>query len=184
MGEHWCPPIPLAVRDNPPYFQRLGEFIEQFAQLEVLLFYFHTKVCGIPITAARVAHAGTRVENMIEHLRQLLPPSDLAYMGRVLEQIKVINTTRNIIVHYASHPVSEGSRVTSDSHRIPDLRRPRAYEVSATTLEDMTADCRSIMLELLLGLSYGDVITRTRAEQDFPALGGAWRYTPQQGLRS
>lgn len=196
------------MRPDPDYWQALGEFVETFATTEICLFYYLVRTAHLEASIARALFGTDRAESYatrIGRIWQVAPPSESLRqeLEPVLNQFHAINSTRNIIIHYASHAnyfaeprttsegdqrvTSEGDRrvtrgtvhrISSDIVRAIDPERPRRRTVSAQIVRDMSADLHKIGRHLMSLYAYSKESFDVRADA-MPELRNAWRYIPE-----
>jgi len=174
------PPLRIKLRPDPDYWQRLGHFIETFAEAEEMLFAFFMRSAPVPDATARVVLERTTATDLIKYLRRIWEVNTAAHpekkeMDVVLGQLDTIAGMRNKLVHHASRVAAGGNRVTSDAIRKADPMQAYSYVVSPTDLEAMVADLERISMHFAAWMANPNLASSVRASY-FPALFDAWRY--------
>jgi hypothetical protein len=149
------------------YSQRLGDFIQQFSQLELALFYLLCKVAHVDEKIGQALFSGARADALISLIRRCheareieIPPDT----ERALQQIAVLNGARNDTVHLIRDwQAPRGKRTFTNKMRYPP-RTAKTVTISASDLEAMDSDTLAIEGFLLNDCEY--------------LLPATWRYRP------
>jgi hypothetical protein len=171
-----------AVMDEPyhEYWFHLGRFIHAFTQAEVQLLFLLRSLSGLNIKNAGVIFHATRVEQATALIKNILYVSDQAetkeHLKRPLEQLSVIATIRNNILHWGAKAEIDGSFRISNKKYHPI--KPKDFTVNVPDLNNLHKDVRNIFL-ILWHETHGP------AEDDrfYRKLALApWQYKPPQPI--
>lgn len=130
------------------YRHALGEFIHDFAWLEVCLVHLLCAVAGIDDKLGPALFSGARAETLTGFIRKCYVAQDRQidpYLDRALAQVTVLNGARNEVVHFTTFAIedSEDAVLATDQFR----RLPGAYKNRLLTPEvliAMSGDARVI----------------------------------------
>lgn len=146
-----APPTPEQLRDA--YHLALGRFLDTYSQIEATMheLLWHYAKTSRPI--AQAVFSGLKIDaemGLITRLTEVRRVSktakaDLAY---VFAQLGQLNSARNDILHYGSHPHISGERMVSNFLLALDKKRLREFPISAEKLMAMNGDCIKILVHL------------------------------------
>jgi hypothetical protein len=172
------------------YHQSLGKFVTVFTVVEGLL----TKAIGVgamlpPKIAIAILSGSTRVNSAMEITRRLLAaieeigkldPMVKLYMTQALDQLALINSIRNDILHFGPIPGStDDVFVISNRHHVHLSRNLRERLVTPATLEDMSGDLVKIAAHIIVCMIDADIMKLDAPGNPFlPILQASWRYKP------
>jgi hypothetical protein len=172
---------------DPAYWLALGEFVEAFAYVELLLFIYLSHLSGMPSKSARALLSGRHADQFIKDIRrfwQINPPT--ARLGDKLDaaltHLTLINAIRSSVVHNVSHFVPGTLRISSNMNRALTEKHTKRYRISSYILKDMSIDMRGISQLLFLATlvqqepELGDALM----EMAWPSLSDAWLYKPSE----
>jgi hypothetical protein len=173
------------------YYQKLGIFIQAFAQAETAVYEALQAFAGVTSVVARAIFSGTRAEAAKQLITRIADAKNLdkatkEELKNVFDQLGEINSARNHIVHYGTQFEERGFKVSNAlvAH-LPT--RIRTIDVSGDALDHMTADLHKISMHMLVqtirrsNRPLSDAFQRWLA----PILQRPWRYkqngqVPQQ----
>lgn len=165
------------------YRHALGEFLHDFAWLEVCLFNLLCAAADIDEGIGRALFSGTRSDQLCQFIRRCFIARNLTmepYLDRALSHVAVLNKARNEAVHFTTFEIEdEGEAVlaTNQFRYMPDgvINRLLTPEV----LYAMSKDARIVPAmisvaeaELREPESTGELLAEMRNVQP------AWRYKP------
>jgi hypothetical protein len=179
---------------DPAYWQALGEFIEAFAQTETLLFNYLIALIGVSHAVGRALFSGDHVDALVDTVRRVAraspPDRDIVEkLEPALTQFKIINTTRNSIVHYVSMVASDKGRISSNITRARSAEQVIEFRASLDSLREMTTDLErvsQVFLYCQLTSRAGGPRVPQLAREDLvnqlTALSAAWLYIQPKAL--
>jgi hypothetical protein len=159
------------------YYEALGRFVDMFARAETALTLTLWHYAKTSPDIAKIVFAGTKIEQGSTYIKQVAAatgtPKELCDdLEDVLQQLGIINSARNSLLHYGAEPesVAKGNAIVSDALRAKG--EPTTFPISPTLLTQMTSDLHKIIGHL-------DLRHLGRAER-YTVLGnptlGAWQY--------
>ncbi|MEA3033982.1 MAG: hypothetical protein QOH86_1998 [Sphingomonadales bacterium] len=92
------------------YRHALGEFIHDFAWLEVCLVHVLCAVAGIKDEIGPVLFSGTRANDLISFIRKCYIAQEREieiYLDRALTQVSLLNSARNEVVHFTTFGIED-----------------------------------------------------------------------------
>jgi hypothetical protein len=133
------------------YHAALGRFIDRFARIETAMALTLWRYAGTREEVARIVFAGVGVENCSRFIEQIADATTVdtakrADLGYIMRQFRLINGTRNKIIHHGASSVAGGNAVVSNAERAKGP--PTILPISAETLDAMTEDLRKIWIHL------------------------------------
>ncbi|MGD0762659.1 MAG: hypothetical protein ABR929_05610 [Roseiarcus sp.] len=185
-------PRSVSTTKDPAYWQALGEFIETFASTETMLFSYLIVRIKVPHPVGRALFGGHHVDQLIgavSRITLVLPPDhDLAEKTVLaLDQLRIINATRNSIIHYPSFVTSDKGRISSNITRARRAELIIEYRATVEALKEMTADLERISQIFLYCFliaqgtkSLTPSMTPSQLAAEMPALNAAWLYKQPQ----
>lgn len=173
---------------SPKYYEALGKFVTEFAEVEGMLFATLVNMADISFDFGQAVFSGMRAKNAadaiskLRNIRQTNPErySETGLMSEDVEEclrkIGAINNVRNGILHYGVSIDSGGKMIARTSHVPPANKQDRYLEVSIETLDNMTSDLRKIARTLLYyGMSTDDSRSAMLGFCE-EAMRSAWRH--------
>jgi hypothetical protein len=147
-------PIPTDVTD---YYGSLGRFIQAFAHTEATMHGALREFSGVTNKVARALFSGTRAEAAKQYITRIADATDLdsevkADLKYVFDQLGVINSTRNDIVHYGTN-FGGDQFIVSNEYLAHLPTRVRKIEVSSEILNQMTSDLNKITAHLIVRIT-------------------------------
>ena len=172
-------PAVSKLHPNEKYYLALGRFIQRFAGIEASLQSLLWRYAEVSPEIARSIFSGVRVDQAMSFIKRLHKSREIEMhpmMLNTLDQIGVINTARNLIIHYgAKFDKGEPQFVTNQRLAI----RPEDAQwlpISVQAFDALTADISHIHLCINL-LAQRDQMKPERFERAVErALRRAWRY--------
>lgn len=133
------------------YYEALGRFVDMFAKVESTVAQTLWAYANVTPATAKIIFAGTRMDGACGYIKQIAEASNAAGDARndladVLQQATIINGARNAILHYGATSIAEGEAIVSDALKAKG--EPTEIPISPTALNNMTADCRKIVVHL------------------------------------
>jgi len=174
--------------DSPKYLLALGEFLAQFAGVELALNHtvWHFAKLDRDPRIAKAIFSALRADAGMNHLTRLIDARKLKgpriiQLKFIIEQLSKIARTRNDIVHLGAFRIGDGPfKVTN--YRFAHTRdRIRTTFVGPRILNKMTADLRDIFLRLtIIGrhIAPGYTYKQLREEYGSDEL-PTWQYKPR-----
>ena len=147
--------------EQAAYYLALGYFMQTFAVVEATMQVILWKASGIPdMKTATALLSGVKIDSAMSLIRRVRETKKLAeHMGleHAFQQLGVINSARNDIVHFGA-TFLEGIGPTISNFRAAHIQeRIRGFIVSPRILVDMTADLTTITNRLLeIAQNYDD----------------------------
>ena len=174
--------------DDPAYWRALGQFVAQFAGVEVAIHTFLAIQAKVSPAIGRAVFSGVRTDQAIKLIYRIWDVSGLGAgirdeMTCVFNQLSAISTRRNLILHYGSYETSDKGRVSSTATRATRPDSVEEFSASIATLDAMSADLDKIGLHIASITVHQNLPLRERLTH-FPALADAWRYTPDRQRQS
>jgi hypothetical protein len=179
-------PIPASQTDEGKerlraYRLALGEFVEQFARVEMFMHFvlrWHTKT---KTAVARAVFSGVRTAEISNRLRRLfevgfIETAEWVQLEPVLKQLGEINDARNKILHYGAESVAEGRGVVTTALMALTEAKIETFPISPVILADMTQDLRKISIHLVARHVGRPALRGKHPEMD-AILQAGWRYT-------
>jgi hypothetical protein len=162
------------------YYEALGRFVDIFARVETAVTLTLWRYAKTSPEIAKIIFAGAKIELGSTYIKQLAeatgaPPEARDDLTNVLQQLGIINSVRNAVLHYGATSVAEGRAIVSNVLKAKG--EPTVFPISPTALDEMTTDLRIIALHLNyrhLGrpLPRGSLGTETLDK----ALSAPWQY--------
>lgn len=159
------------------YYEALGRFVDIFSRVEAAIALTLWHYAKTTPEISKVVFAGTRVDLGSTYIKQMTKATGVSQDLRddledVLQQLGIINSARNAILHYGAEPesVAKGSAIISDALKAKD--NPTTFPISPTLLDQMTSDLHKIIAHLNLrhlGKTKGYTIAGDPTH-------GAWQY--------
>src|SRR5277367_4321933 len=138
-----------------PYHQfwfHFGRFMHIYAIAEAQLLFLLTHISGLSQIEAGVVFSGTGCEAARTLMTKLLTATNQAEKQARLkypfDQMAVIGTVRNHLVHWGASAAPDGTFLVSNASRSP--LKPRDYSVTIEDFKDMYHDLVSIIILLML----------------------------------
>lgn len=175
------------IAGGPGYFEALGRFIEEYAEVEQALSGLLWSVAKVSMPVARAIFSGTRSEAAGQYINRILEVTkgkkilkrDLPLM---LVQLKLIREARNLIIH--NETKRKRDQVVSVTNRRIALNKRALHErpMSPEILRQMTADLERITAHLIMLLFCDDKVPKRQIAMVKRAyeseLNAAWQYIP------
>ena len=171
------------LSDVEKYLIALGLFTDKFALCETMLIIVLAKLTGLSDETSRAILSGVRSDTARTFIRRILeargeevPP----YLARAFEQLGVISTIRNDLMHYGAQAVAENPSDMIVSNEIAAMPgRVRKTRISPEILTNLVTDLDTITGTLgYFHMSYhgipSDLIPDWRR-----GAHRAWLYKPQ-----
>jgi hypothetical protein len=160
------------------YYEALGRFVDMFARVETAITLTLWHYAKTEPNIAKVIFAGAKVEVGSTYIKQLAEAINAPTEARddltdVLQQLGIINSARNFILHYGATSVAEGNAIVSNALKAKG--EPTAFPVSPTLLDQMTADLRKITSHL----NYRHLKQSPTSDKDLNDLASVF-YSPWQ----
>lgn len=174
------------------YHLALGRFIETFAVAELWAMRVLWAAARVDETTGRAAFSGTRARGAIDAVRRIFVARDAVVpdeLGRAFEHMNDINSMRDNVVHW--HIGLQGSAlfdaqlVVTNEFITHSRQKEKAFAISHTLLDQMTADLETIRIVLrhYVISQWEDSPTRTELlAQHVPPAHAQWQYKPVQPL--
>ena len=130
--------------------------------------------------------SGVRLKEMMSLLSRAfavsnVPKEIVADIGRVMERLGPINTTRNNILHWGTQFADSGDEHRVDNRHIAHIQeRVQEFTVSVRTLEEMTADLSKAAAHLIVHMLRDFMDEKTLLAALADELSAPWRYKPPQ----
>lgn len=168
------------------YYLALGLFVQRYAGIEARLQTLLWRYAEVPPEVARSIFSGVRVDQAMSFVKRLHKSREIEMhpmMIDTLDQIGVINTARNLIIHYGAK-FDKGEPQFVSNRRIAN--RPEDaqwFPISVQTLDALTADISHIHLRINLLVQH-DRMKQERFEKGVERMmQRAWRYkhVPEAG---
>jgi hypothetical protein len=180
------PPKPrhIFLKPDPSYWRVLGNFVEAFADLEMMMFLSLRFYARLDSDIARALFSGTRVDTAIQYIRRIwevrpIAPGRKADMENMFGQIKLISDLRNKIIHYGTFVTSDKGRITSTVARALTPDRVEEHRATKKDLAAMIDDLRLINAALMWDLLPPPAGTVETLTQQTPILLQPWRHKPE-----
>lgn len=165
------------------YYQALGEFIDNFARMEVVLKRFLIKMLRVDDAVGRVVAAGLRADTLATYVLRInemtpLPGSDAAFVVEAVKHFSAINTVRNDILHQGA-TLRDGKLVISNA---PVARTPahkHEFNVTEEQIQQMADDMAKMLTHFFLHLMLPAQAAALRPKVQF-LLDRAWRSKPDE----
>lgn len=174
------------VRDLDAFYRHLGEFVCEYARLEVFCHFTFHKQCGLDREVAQSIAGGMRLVDLIGALNRVIELGNLSGVQKddfrlCMAQLAHITAFRHRLIHRGARAY-EGSFVSSNS---AIAKSPEGREVLRFNVDDVkaaAADCSRITwrLHLINDPHFRDLISDSRWEE----LTGPWLYKPVQPRKS
>jgi hypothetical protein len=190
MEPHYWLGGKVVSRSIPPnvaaYYQSLGTFVQAFARVEATMHGVLKRFCNVSPVIARSIFSGTRTEAAKQYITRIMYAKRMdqpikTEMKYVFDQLGVINSTRNDIIHFGAE--FEGEQLFVNTAMLAHLpEKARRIEVSSKILDQMTADLNKITLHLIvctMGTDSPDTANFFRIGLN-PILQQPWLYKPTQ----
>ena len=144
----------LLVGPDSNYHRALGQFIEEFAACEGIVFSVLTFYAGVSLPVAKAVFARTRMDGAIDYINRIaearsMAPERRADLAKIFSQLKLITEMRNKIIHYGSFVSTDKDRITTTFRVALTRERVQEHRASIDVLEAMTADIIRIYNALL-----------------------------------
>lgn len=169
---------PAQLREASEYWAALGHFIDLFARAESMLQVLLWRKAGVTHQVAQAVFSGVRIDAAKDFINRIHAANDEERDPQLIEtfeQLGVISKARNDIVHFGT--VTSGTdRFMTNALLAHVPAKVRTVVVSASILDDMTADLVRIVLHLAKVASSDE--DRAKIEAAFPETRGPWRYRP------
>jgi hypothetical protein len=164
------------------YYSALSRFVDVFAHVEECLFYVLTWQTKTRHEIAKAILSDARANLASDHLRRLatvgiIDTTEWAQLEPVLGQLKLISDVRNSILHHGTQGITDPRPLSVNGLRALTTDRMKIYPAGPDTLEDIIADCRKIVLHLMLRHAGRPALRGNHPDFD-EALVAAWRYRP------
>lgn len=164
------------------FWTALGRFIHKFAEVETLLFIQLIQTAGVPLQTAQAIFTDARIDKAKSTINRIraangMPKSPV--LTRAFDQLGVIASVRNDIVHYGAMHTAEGFVVSNAlwAHAPGKMRR---FVISPTILNQMTTDLETIQACFAV-LSLTGIAPQQFIDQGFGLRAQApWQYKPPQ----
>lgn len=166
------------------YYSALGEFVHYFAYIEGRMQHLLWIEAGTPPEVARAVFSGVSMDTAIDNIRRLYESRRVdmpAALKGALDQLKLIYTARNLIVHYGAQFLFVGGTPFASKERTAHKIQVSALTVDAVIVRNMIADLHTVVAMFNrheISLSATQISDESRAWQanaDRP-----WLYTPEQ----
>jgi hypothetical protein len=133
------------------YYESLGRFVQMFSEVETAVSHTLWHYAKTKPEIAKVIFSGAKIEAGSSYIKQLAeatsaPESAKEGLGYVLQQLGIVNTVRNYVVHYGATSIAEGPAVVSNALKAKG--EPTVFPISPALLDQMTADLRKITFHL------------------------------------
>jgi hypothetical protein len=158
------------------YFEALGRFMHEFAQIEHILYLLMTVELNLETNLANAVLSGVKADQAIQNIKRIyhargkdLPPRTV----EAFEHISTLNTARNEIIHYGATLSGEGpERIVSTALKAHSAEKVKEWTVTPDTLRDMYLDAEKAFNMLLAPM----VPALTPPKHAAAALARAWQY--------
>lgn len=175
-------------RNDPKYWEALGQFVEAFAVAELALFQYMQTVSGMSEHVARIVARSWHTNQISEFIRACWLVTPLApwcsELKDTLDHLGTIGNLRNAVIHSISYVTPQGERISSNVDRVMPTKTIEARRVSPDLLNDARDDSILVSMRLVnvilhhgLPLAEREALmwknTKTTPE---PLLTRAWRY--------
>jgi hypothetical protein len=184
-------PEPIPLYEPPAYLIALGRFITRFSMVEgelnKLVWQF-AKLDKEPQVARAVFHS-LRIDRASEILRRLtrsrhLRSDKVKELESILQQLALIATARNDIVHLGPQKIAKNGFVVDNAKFAISKNRIKRFVVSVPMLDAMSIDLVFIFLRIFM-MTHA---TKTLNAKFSRLFGGgpewvddpSWRYIPRQ----
>lgn len=176
--------LPPSMRGDQAYFQALGRFMHEFAQVETQALGLLRRSAGLSVPIAKVLFAGMHADQSTKYVKNIMQfksPDPHMEIELKATQLKHLNSFRNDLVHFGANIYRGGVRATTNIRNARNAEGLRNFPASPTVLRDATHDLLKIFEtfsayaqpeEAQIGLWY-PWHKKLRA--------AAWRYKPPQG---
>jgi hypothetical protein len=173
------------------YWEALGRFVEGYAELEQAMSGLLWNLTKISTPIARAVFSGVRAEAASQYINRIFeatkvePPWRAAFQ-EVCSRLGPITEARNLIIHHETRRKRRsGDAVVTNKRVALNQKRLRERPMSATILDEMTADLDKIVAHLVILLWFSDgapagEIKFMRRVVYAEELASLWRYKPPQ----
>ena len=176
---------PATLPNMEDYWASLGQFIDQFARIEFVIFLVLARLSKMDGNSAKAVLSGFRMKEAASLIRRLFEVQKHSWqakreIGQVLTQLGHIIDARNDIIHYGAQ-IRTNPKALVVTNRLTALTDSRIRErvVSPEMLEQMTADLIKINYHLLPYLLNPADARQQRKKHRFRKVrSAAWQYTP------
>lgn len=184
------PKFTPAVSELAPhekYYLMLGRFIQRFSSIEAAMQKLLSHYTDVSPTVARSIFSGVRMDQASSFIRRIHKARSIEMhpiLGGALDQIGVINTARNYIIHYGAEFDAGEPLYVSNQRVVNRPEETQRFPISISILDALTADIAHIQLRfgLIRNQSEMKPARFQKTAQNF--LKRAWRYkhAPQIGI--
>jgi hypothetical protein len=147
------------------YFEGLGRFVDQFAQIEVQLEFQLGMVAHVDIDLARELFAGQQMDQLIKRFKRVFalrhPSPEAAFNLQVaLERLDKINDVRNTLLHSGTFFNMDQTPMTNNRLRTRTGESTKSFELPPESFKQLCADLMKI--EAHIGEAVSGVVPTVR----------------------
>jgi hypothetical protein len=133
------------------YYEALGRFVQIFAEVEKLIWQTLVHYVGTSHEVAKIVLTAGKVDQCATYIKQVAAANNSPKEKRddlefVLQQLGIINSRRDAILHYGATAIAEGRGTVSDAWKTK--AEPKVFPISDIALTEMTDDARKIIAHL------------------------------------
>lgn len=165
------------------YYETLGRFIQGFANTEGTMNGALREFSKVTGPVARAIFSGTRAETAKQYIARILDAENYSQeikddLKNVFDQLGLINSARNDIVHYGTQFEEGESFVVTNADRAHLPSRVSTMVVSSEILEQMMADLNKISLTIVVRvMALSDRTAASHFQRALaPILQRPWQY--------
>ncbi len=172
---------PKRIQDSIAHFTTLGLFIDNFAQVETLLYSQLLKEAAIPFETAQAIFSDAkndRARDLIGRIRSARGLSESTLLKRAFDQLSLINRLRNDLVHYGTR-IQDGERWVSNRLWAHVPSKVREYRVTPDLLIQASNDLEVIKMNFMRNMiEPGSPAEAAMGEGLDAASQAPWQYKP------
>jgi hypothetical protein len=172
-------------KDVSAYYETLGRFIQGFANAEGTINGALREFSKVTGPVARAIFSGTRAEAAKSLITRILDAENYSQgikdeLKNVFDQLGLINSARNDIVHYGTQFEETDRFVVTNADRAHLPSRVSTMAVSSKILEQMMADLNKICLTVVVRvMALSDQKAASHLGRALgPLLQRPWQYKP------
>jgi len=164
------------------YFYDLGKFISVFSIVEHLMQTLVMSISGIEYRTGQAVFSGAKINQSNEYINSIYRSRNIEVepkLKSILDQVKVINHDRNIIIHHGLSIV-EDLYIATNAKSAYSADRVKGILITKDTLANMLADSETIIHGLQPYVRRPDLSEEEFSKMENDLTLKPWLYKSQQ----